>query len=203
MLVHLEGNIASGKSTLGDALHHSGQFHFIPEPVPVWQAGFAINWLDRFYADMPRWSFTFQMVTFTTRVQALAGRPADKITIAERSIGTDRYAFAPGLHATGGMDDHEWALYCAFWEAMAPNVPQPDLLLYLRTPADECLRRLQARNRSEETGVTLEYLEELGQRHDDWLLERPNVVVLDGMRRWTADEIAHELHLNGRSRASW
>lgn len=198
MLVHLEGNIASGKSTLGDTLRHSDTFHFIPEPVPVWQEGFAINWLDRFYADMPRWSFTFQMVAFSTRVQALADRPMDKITVAERSIGTDRYAFAPGLHATGGMDDHEWELYCTFWEAMAPNVPQPDLILYLRTPAEECMHRLKQRNRSEETGVTLEYLCELGERHDDWLLQRPDVVVLDGMRRWTAEEITHELRVNGR-----
>lgn len=197
MLVHLEGNIASGKSTLGDTLSHSDAFHFIPEPVPMWQNGFAINWLDRFYADMPRWSFTFQMVAFSTRVQALADRPMGKITVAERSIGTDRYAFAPGLHATGGMDDHEWELYCTFWATMAPNVPQPDLILYLNTPADECMRRLKLRNRSEETGVTLDYLRELGQRHDEWLLERPDVVVLDGLHRWTADEISHELRVNG------
>ena len=199
MLVHLEGNIASGKSTLGESLRQNDLFHFIPEPVPQWQTGFAINWLDRFYADMPRWSFTFQMVAFTTRVQALADRPADKITVAERSIGTDRYAFAPGLHATGGLDAHEWELYCTFRDAMAPNVPQPDLILYLRTPAEECYERLKQRNRSEETGVTLDYLRELGQRHDDWLLDRPDVIVLDGLRRWTADKIAHELRLNGRA----
>ncbi|GAB4575953.1 MAG: deoxynucleoside kinase [Anaerolineae bacterium] len=197
MLIHLEGNIASGKSTLGEALSQSDRFHFIPEPVNLWQTGFAINWLDRFYSDMPRWSFTFQMVAFTTRIQALADRPADRITIAERSIGTDRYAFAPGLHATGGMDDHEWALYCAFWDTMAPNVPAPNLILYLRTPADECLRRLRLRNRAEESGITLDYLRELEQRHDAWLLNRPDVIVLDGMHRWTADEITRELSQNG------
>lgn len=197
MLVNLEGNIASGKSTLGEALRQSSAFHFIPEPVPVWQTGFSTNWLDRFYADMPRWSFTFQMVAFATRVRALEGRPADRITVAERSIGTDRYAFAPGLHATGGMDDHEWELYCAVWETLAPTVPRPDLILYLRTPAAECLARLKARNRSEETGVTLAYLQELEVRHDDWLLGRPDVVVLDGRRRWSADEIARELARNG------
>lgn len=197
MLINLEGNIASGKSTLGQALRASERFHFIPEPVPVWQHGFTINWLERFYGDMPRWSFTFQIVTFTTRIQALAGRPPDRITVAERSIGTDRYAFAPGLHATGALDDHEWALYCTFWEAMAPAAPRPDLILYLRTPAGECLRRLKARSRAEEVGVTLDYLQELGQRHDDWLLGRPDVIVLDGTRHWTAAEIVLELEQAG------
>jgi deoxyadenosine/deoxycytidine kinase len=189
MLVHLEGNIASGKTTLGTALAASDLFHFIPEPVPVWQEGFSINWLDRFYSDMPRWSFTFQITAFTTRIQALADRPADRIVIAERSIGTDRYAFAPGLHATGAIDAHEWELYCAFWDTMAPNVPQPDAILYLRTPADECMRRLHIRSRSEETGVTLAYLTQLGERHDEWLLDRPDVIVLDGMQQWTAESV--------------
>lgn len=193
MLVHLEGNIASGKTTLGELLATSPTFHFIPEPVPEWQEGFSINWLDRFYSDMPRWSFTFQMTAFATRVAALEGRPADKITIAERSIGTDRYAFAPGLHATGGMDDHEWELYRRFWDAMSPNVPQPDAILYLRTPADECLRRLQLRSREEEGGVTLAYLQELEARHDDWLLEHPAVIVLDGLRHWSAADVAAQL----------
>lgn len=190
MLVHLEGNIASGKTTLGNLLHENENFHFIPEPVPEWQSGFSINWLDRFYADMPRWSFTFQMTAFSTRVAALSDRPEGKITVAERSIGTDRYAFAPGLHATGGMDDYEWELYCRFWETMAPNVPQPKAILYLRTPAEECMNRLRIRSREEETGVTLAYLQELGQRHDDWLLNRDDVIVLDGMMQWTAQDIA-------------
>jgi deoxyadenosine/deoxycytidine kinase len=193
MLVHLEGNIASGKTTLGQVLDSSPLFNFIPEPVDVWQSGFSINWLDRFYGNMPRWSFTFQMTAFATRVAALEGRPLDRITIAERSVGTDRYAFAPGLHATGGMDDAEWELYQRFWEMMVAHVPQPDAILYLRTPAEECVRRLKIRSRQEETGVTLAYLHELGQRHDDWLLDQPGVIVLDGMRRWTAAEIQTQL----------
>ncbi|MFC1960152.1 deoxynucleoside kinase [Chloroflexota bacterium] len=199
MLVHLEGNIASGKTTLGESLAISPTFHFIPEPVPVWQTGFGINWLDRFYSDMPRWSFTFQMAAFATRVAALEDRPAAKITIAERSIGTDRYAFAPGLHATGGMDDHEWELYRRFWDALSPNVSQPNAILYLRTPAAECLQRLQMRSRAEETGVTLAYLEELEARHDEWLLDHPAVIVLNGLQHWTAAEIAAQIQAKTRA----
>lgn len=197
MLVHLEGNIASGKSTLGEELATHDSFHFIPEPVEVWQTGFSVNMLDRFYSDMPRWSFTFQMCTFATRVEALSDLPPGKIIIAERSIGTDRYAFAPGLHEQGAMDALEWELYCKFWETMAAHVPQPDAILYLRTPAAECLRRLKIRQRSEETGVTLAYLQHLEAKHDEWLLDRPNVLVLDGMYRWSAAEIKQELAKNG------
>ncbi|MBN1965000.1 MAG: deoxynucleoside kinase [Anaerolineae bacterium] len=189
MLIHLEGNIAAGKSTLGALLHEHPAFTFIPEPVEVWQGGFSENMLDRFYAGMPRWSFTFQVTTFFTRVEALAARSADTITVGERCIGTDRHVFAPSLHAVGALDDLEWELYRRFYAVLAPVVPQPDALLYLRTPAAECLRRLQQRHRAEETNVELAYLQQLESSHDAWLLDRPGVIVLDGTRAWTADDV--------------
>ena len=47
MLVLLEGNIAAGKTTLGQALAADERFDFIPEPVARWQTGFAANLLER------------------------------------------------------------------------------------------------------------------------------------------------------------
>ncbi len=193
MLVHLEGNIASGKSTLGQSLAAHPRFHFIPEPVEVWQTGFADNVLDRFYSDMGRWSFTFQVCTFATRVAALRDRPPGRITVAERSIGCDRHVFALSLYEQGALDAVEWEVYRRLWEEMAPKAPQPDAILYLRTPAEECLRRLQARHRSEEGGVSLDYLLALEARHDAWLLALPGVIVLDGTRRWTPDDVLDRL----------
>lgn len=197
MLVHLEGNIAAGKTTLGTALRDHPAFTFVPEPVEVWQTGFSDNMLDRFYAGMPRWSFTFQITTFFTRVAALRphlhhdGGPA--IIIGERSTGTDRHVFAPGLHAVGALDDLEWELYRRFYATLAPTLPQPDAILYYRTPAAECLRRLQERHRAEETNVELAYLQQLEANHDAWLLDRPDVIVLDGMQQWSADAILAQL----------
>lgn len=193
MLVHLEGNIASGKSTLGQSLAAHPRFHFIPEPVEVWQTGFADNVLDRFYSDMGRWSFTFQVCTFATRVAALRDRPVGRITIAERSIGCDRHVFALSLYEQGALDAVEWEVYRRLWEEMAPKAPRPDAILYLRTPAEECLRRLQARHRSEEGGVSLDYLLALEARHDAWLLGLPGVIVLDGTRRWTPEDVLDRL----------
>lgn len=189
MLVHLEGNIASGKTTLGEALAADPAFTFVPEPVPVWQNDFSTNLLERFYSDMQRWSFTFQIGAFATRLQALMEADANTIIVSERSIACDRYVFAPTLYEQGAMDDLEWEVYCRLWETLTPHAPRPDAILYLRTPAEECLRRLQARRRQEESGVTLAYLQKLEALHDDWLLQHNDAIVLDGMKRWTADEI--------------
>ncbi|XP_012943903.2 thymidine kinase 2, mitochondrial-like [Aplysia californica] len=45
-----------------------------------------------------------------------------------------------------------------------------DLIVYLRASPEVCSKRIQKRNRSEEAGVPMEYLESLHRLHDEWLL---------------------------------
>lgn len=189
----LEGNIGAGKSTVGQALKASGLFDFIEEPVDEWKAGFGSNMLDVFYRDMKRWAFTFQIVTFVTRKKTwseiLPLTDRDRV-ILERSIFTDRYVFAPLLHRRGAIDDNEWQVYCRLWEfTVAHSDVTPDCILYLRTPAQECLQRIQNRGRGEEAGIALDYLQQLEALHDQWLCHRPGAFTLDGTRRWTAEEV--------------
>ncbi len=194
MRILLEGNIAAGKTTLGTALAASGHFVFVPEPVERWQSGFAANLLERFYADTPRWAFTLQICAFVTRTQAVQGAPDDgRDVVFERSIYCDRHVFARSLFEQGLMDSTEWALYQHFWEQFRAAAPQPDAIIYLRTPADECYRRLQVRGRAEERGISLDYLLHLERCHDAWLrdpavAECP-VLELDGRRSWSAEEV--------------
>lgn len=197
MLVLLEGNIAAGKTTLGQALAASDAFEFVPEPVERWQDGFAANLLERFYTDTPRWAFTLQICAFVTRAQTFEHLTDAETTVFERSIYCDRHVFAKNLHTQGLMDDTEWALYLHFWEYMATSVPIPDAIIYLRTPAEECFQRLQKRGRSEEKSISLAYLQQLETHHDDWLLgvaaaEAP-VVMLDGANHWTAADVQQQL----------
>lgn len=196
MLVLLEGNIAAGKTTLGERLAASEHFVFFPEPLAQWQTGYAANLLARFYTDTPRWAFTMQIGAFVTRANTLALRQPDVNSVFERSIYCDRHVFAKNLYEQGLLDDTEWAVYVQFWDYAAAAVPRPDAILYLRTPAEECHRRLQVRARAEETAVSLDYLRQLEAQHDAWLLdpapEQP-VVVLDGLRAWEADDVLRQL----------
>ncbi len=199
MLVLLEGNIAAGKTTLGQQLSGSAFFEFVSEPVERWQGGFAANLLERFYSDTARWAFTLQICAFVTRTQALQAHAAraDSVTVFERSIYCDRHVFAKNLHAHGFMDDTEWALYLHFWNHLHDSAPVPDAILYMRTPAEECHRRLQIRARAEEKTIPLDYLQQLEVRHDEWLLTPENavypVVVLDGLQPWTAADVQDRL----------
>jgi deoxyadenosine/deoxycytidine kinase len=192
-MILLEGNIGAGKSTLGRTLKASGLFDFIEEPVEAWQEGFAANLLDAFYRDMKRWAFTFQITAFITRAKTwkeVLARTNHSRVVLERSIFTDRYVFATNSHRLGGMTDAEWQVYCGLWEFLVSNYcVEPDCILYYRTPAEVCVERMKSRGRSEEAGVSLEYLQQLESLHDQWLLEHPRAVTLDGTRVWRAEEV--------------
>ena len=51
---------------------------------------------------------------------------------------------------------------------MAPTLV-PDGFIYLRAQPQTCMSRMQRRDRSEETGVGIDYLQDLHQRHENWL----------------------------------
>ena len=79
MIISVEGNIGSGKSTLVDNLkrHLSNKeinYVFVQEPVDIWNTitdkeGEPI--LTKFYRDQERYSFSFQMMAYISRLSIL------------------------------------------------------------------------------------------------------------------------------------
>ena len=193
LMILLEGNIGAGKTTVGRTAAQSGQVGFVEEPTQIWREGFASNLLDLFYRDPHRWAFTFQICAFITRAktwQEVLRLTDHSRVILERSIFCDRNVFAQNCLRTGLMTSAEYELYAGLWEFLVANYcVQPDLILYLRTPAEECMERIRERARSEEVGISLDYLVQLENLHDEWLLDHPKAVTLDGERRWTTDEL--------------
>jgi deoxyadenosine/deoxycytidine kinase len=191
LMILLEGNIGAGKTTVGRTLAHSQTFGFIEEPTSLWREGFNSNMLDLFYRDPHRWAFTFQICAFITRAktwrEVLALTNHSRV-ILERSVYCDRRVFAENCYRTGLMQTAEYELYLGLWQFLVESYcVQPDLILYLRTPAEVCLERIRERDRSEEAGMALEYLLQLEALHDEWLLGNPKAVVLDGERRWDTE----------------
>ncbi len=193
LMILLEGNIGAGKTTVGKALASSEAFDFIEEPTTMWREGFASNMLELFYGDTHRWAFTFQICAFITRAktwkEVLAYTDHSRVVL-ERSIFCDRHVFAENCYRTGLMSPTEYQVYCGLWDFLVSNYcVRPDLILYLRTPAEVCMDRMKARDRMEESGIPLEYLLQLERLHDEWLLDNAQSIVLDGEQRWSAGEI--------------
>ena len=107
--------------------------------------------------------------------------------VLERSIYCDRYVFAKNCYQSGLMKKTEWQLYCRLWDWLESNwCTEPDKIVYLRTPAEVCLERIESRGRSEESTIPIGYLRDLEVLHDEWLIDNPEVIVIDGQKQWTA-----------------
>jgi len=191
-MILFEGNIAAGKSTVGRRLAESELFGFVEEPVGAWQQDFDENLLDLFYRDTNRWAFTFQLAAFTTRAKTWSEVLAildHRNVVLERSIYCDRFVFAKNCYQSGLMKKTEWQLYCKLWDWLESNwCAEPDKIVYLRTPAEVCLERIEARGRAEETTIPIEYLRDLEVLHDEWLTDNPKAIMIDGTKQWTARE---------------
>jgi len=205
-MIFLEGDICSGKSTLGERLARSGLFGFVGEPVGVWQnqelkdppdpENPEVNLLDWFYRKMKERAFAFQIYTFTTRAKTWAEVLAmidHRNVVLERSIYCDRYVFAKNCFQNGLMSPEEWTIYCRMWDWLNSNwCTEPNKIVYLRTPAEVCFDRIQEEikqgQRKEEKNVPLGYLRDLEVLHDEWLIDNPKSITIDGCKLWTAKE---------------
>jgi len=177
MIIYIEGNIGSGKSTflktLSSCLDNSkNNISFITEPVDEWIVQIdehGKNILNHFYEDQTRWAFTFQMNSFISRIRRME-QQKNEINIIERSVFTDRYCFAKNCYESGKMNKMEYDIYCKWndWLIETFNV-KPCGYIYLRTSPEVCSDRINARSRNEEGGIPIDYLEKLHNSHDDWL----------------------------------
>lgn len=196
--IALEGNIAAGKSTYLDIVRRKYRVTCVDEPVGKWQnvssqGGKPVggNLLDLFYKDPNRWAYTFQSYAFLSRMEAhleaLQNNDAE-VLVMERSIHSDKHIFATNCWRSGLFNEVEWSIYCEWQRWILARFDAGTGihgLVYLRTRPETCLARLQKRGRKEEDTIPLQYLQELHERHEEWLIEQtvaermPPVLVLD------------------------
>tara|TARA_Y100000590_G_C15685319_1_gene1001383 strand:+ start:571 stop:1215 length:645 start_codon:yes stop_codon:yes gene_type:complete len=181
MKIYIEGNIACGKSTFTRLLKNhfqSSNYSFIQEPVDEWisiKDNYGKNILEHFYKDSKKWAFPFQMTTFITRTQKITSVPKNTPTFIERSVFTDKNCFATNLYENGLLNDIEWKLYKDWFDWLTTHFDvEPNYYIYLKTTPETCYERLKKRSRSEETNVSLHYLQQLHEKHNQWLYEHHN-----------------------------
>ena len=66
------------------------------------------------------------------------------------------------------MDDEEYALYHQIYTHLKLKSPKPDLVIYLQTPIDELVERIEERNISYEQDIPREYIERLANAYSEF-----------------------------------
>ena len=169
--IWIEGSISAGKSRLTAQLEKALGFRSFPEPVAD------KGYLELFYADPKRWSFSLQVEMLRRRwdihrlamLECRAGTYAG--TILDRGLPGDR-VFARMHYQAGNLHALEWQTYEALYsEFMSVPHLQPTVLVYLDVTPATALRRIRQRNRPSEERITLDYLSTLGEAYRDLLDE--------------------------------
>ncbi len=191
MLISIEGNIGTGKTTLINILKKKfgkkNNVIFVEEPLNQWlnlKDKDGKNILGKFYENQERWSYSFQMHAFITRSKDILKQNTDEnVIIIERSVLTDCNVFAKLLYNSGKISEMEWQLYNEWfiWLTQHFESVKPDKFVYLRAEPEVSYQRMLKRTRDEENNVQLEYLQAVSEKHDEWLLndDIENVITID------------------------
>lgn len=164
MHIAIAGNIGAGKTTLTELL--ANHYH--------WDAHFETvennPYLDDFYHDMERWSFNLQVYFLNNRFeQILKIQQSGKNIIQDRTIYEDAKIFAPNLHGMGLLSSRDFKNYNQLFNLMENLVTPPDLLIYLKANTNTLQKQINIRGRAYENTISLDYLNSLNNRYNDWI----------------------------------
>jgi len=163
-LIVVAGNIGVGKTSLTERIGAR----------LGWMTGYESvsdnPYLSDFYADMKSWSFHLQIYFLGHRARQYLDLAGDsRSVILDRSIYEDAYIFARALYHLGNLNERDYMSYRRLFELVVGSLPAPNLLIYLKAPADVLMERIRRRARGMETGITVEYLSLLDSFYDEWL----------------------------------
>ena len=169
-LIGISGLIGAGKTTLAKALGKVLNLPVYYEPV------IENEYLEDFYRDMKRYSFSFQIYLLNCRFrqhqQVLwngTGGIQDR-TLYEDSI------FAKVLYEEGNMEEREYKTYLNLFKSMSNFMKKNTLIIHLDCKPEESLERIKKRARGCETGITLEYLTKLYNGYEEFIKQISKVI---------------------------
>jgi deoxyadenosine/deoxycytidine kinase len=174
IIISIEGNIGSGKSTLVDYLKNNYKdknIIYLQEPVEEWnniKDENNITILEKFYENQTKYSFAFQMMAYISRLdllrKSIENNP-NSIIITERSLFTDKYVFAQMLYDSGKMEKIEYEIYNKWFKSMIDLAPLSKLI-YLKTEPEVSFERIKKRNRDGENQIPFDYIKECNNYHN-------------------------------------
>ncbi|MBM3351435.1 MAG: deoxynucleoside kinase [Betaproteobacteria bacterium] len=156
----IEGPIGSGKTTLARMLADRFLVDYLSEKAEV------NPFLPRFYQDAQRYALPTQLFFLFQRATQI--KDLSQRDMFAQPVVADFFLDKDPIFARLNLDDEEYALYHQIYQHLQLKAPKPDLVIYLQTPIDALMERIEARNVSYEQEISHEYLERLSNAYSEF-----------------------------------
>jgi len=168
--IAIDGPIGVGKTSLARALaaHLGARLVLeLPEENPF---------LEKFYADMPRYALATQLAFLVSRYRQQADlRQAELFApTAVSDYLFDKDKIFAGLT----LRDDELNLYNQFHEALAAQAARPDVVVLLEADVDTLMERIRRRAVPYEAALSREYVARLVAAYDEYFRPYSDAPVL-------------------------
>jgi deoxyadenosine/deoxycytidine kinase len=181
-IIHIEGNIGAGKSTLEKIFKEKYNFIFFKENVNK-------KIIQKFYDDPKRWMFISQinfLLSFKEIFQEIEKSSSD-IFIVERSP-TSAMLFALLGYEKKYLDQEEYETLKKIHQELNLEIKNSIFeTVYLFTEKEECYKRINLRNNLWEKHISLDYLDEVEQKMNFF----KNNLTIDGKQ--TSEKICEDI----------
>ncbi len=153
----VEGPIGAGKTSLARRLGPRLAADLLLE-----QPG-ENPFIDRFYKDMARYALPTQLFFLFQRARMI--EPLKQPDMFSRPTVADFLLDKDLLFARVTLSGDEFALYQKIYEALRPQAPAPDLVVYLQAQPAVLAERVRRRAAAFERGLSEEYLALLAESY--------------------------------------
>lgn len=152
--ITVEGNIGAGKTTLSHMLQKELNANIILEQ-------FADNpFLPKFYLNKDKYSFPLELSFLAERYKQLK-EMLNTRDLFNQYLISDYLFLKSKLFARVNLYEDEYKLYETLFDIIYPNLPEPDLVIYLHAPLSRLKKNITQRNRDYEQNIPDDYLIDL------------------------------------------
>lgn len=156
----VEGPIGSGKTTLAKMLVDQFPVDYLSEKAET------NPFLPRFYQDAQRYGLPTQLFFLFQRANQI--KDLSQRDMFAKPIVADFFLEKDPIFARLNLDDEEYALYHQIYQHLQIKAPKPDLVIYLQTPIDALMERIEERSISYEQEIPREYIERLANAYSEF-----------------------------------
>ncbi|OGF46155.1 MAG: deoxyadenosine kinase [Candidatus Firestonebacteria bacterium RIFOXYA2_FULL_40_8] len=168
----IEGPIGVGKTSLVDLIGREFRFKQILEVVEE------NPFLPKFYKEMKNFAFQTQIFFLLNRYKQQQALFQNELFSS--GIMADYLFEKDRIFAYVNLDESELVLYEKLYAILKPQVPKPDLVIYLQANTETLIKRIKLRGRTYEKTIGHEYLDRLNKAYSDFFLrykETPLLII--------------------------